>query len=83
MKPIFPYFKLSSAPTPCDTLFICESCGKCEWGYDNSLCNCNKCRGRKGGYKRMVRATEEVTKAAREHLLEIEKRYEHGKVSGV
>ncbi len=70
----YPTWKVRGEPTPNDTLWVCDECGKAEWGTDTSgafSVNCYSCTGRKGGFKRMRRGTPAETTEAKKHLQEV------------
>ena len=62
MKFVYPTWKIKGSPTPNQTLWCCDGCGYCEWGIYNHLGQnvpiCCVCKGKKGGYARLRRATE-------------------------
>lgn len=66
----YPTWKVRGGPTPAETLWICDDCGRGHWGWPNVIEHCS-CEGRKGGRKRMRRATAAETKAGKLALKEI------------
>ena len=69
----FPTWKVRGNPTPNDTLYICDNCGDSYWAMirQGIVHTCNNCRGRKGGYVRMRKATDKETKLGISVLREI------------
>lgn len=66
MTPTYPTWKVKASPTPSDTIYICDKCGKAQWGPAGLILHCHEaqCKGRKGGPARMRVGTTDEHKAA-------------------
>jgi hypothetical protein len=73
MTPKYPTWKVKVSPTPSDTIYICDKCGKAHWGPAGLILHCHEaqCKGRKGGPRRMRVGNAGEQKAARAFLKKI------------
>jgi len=70
MKIEYPTWKVQGQPTPAETLYVCDKCGKAEWSHAAivRVCHTPGCEGRKGGPSRMRLATMAETEAGKRAL---------------
>jgi len=68
----YPTWKMRGNPTPNETLYCCDSCKKSRWcPYSESIRYCYNCRGKKGGYQRLRKATAKEIAEAKKVLKDI------------
>lgn len=69
MPPIkYPTWDVKQSPTPSETLYICDKCGKAVWAYHGLIMYCYCSRTKKGGHPRMRVATNDETKIGKSKI---------------